>query len=406
MAVRKIKENSRDSIDVKILQDLYDKIYEVLISDPEFGFENKKEVDDFVTPKVEVKDWVSDYSGNEGYFVEVRAELSYRGLSKLANLLTPILQKYDNYAYFDLEQPGIMNGVVIPERKSTFESSRRNYGGAYDIDSEMYFSGEEVREFAEQVAEDFSAETKHPFEVTDLDHTSNPNEEIYLELTSDDGYSVNAYVTVDLRKARYSSKKDNSNLLFRFKDEVMRQLRKQYSNLGLNESLKLKETLSSDDEQLIKIINDVYKKNGELDSEDSIREIETKAKLKGLPDLDADYLGDMITKSKDMIKTLDESLEGEDGWPEDVTDLFYDFMNRADDLLYELRVAVRGSMTGCSTISELADYCSRMAEDLENIASELESNEKELTESKKETLDEDSGDKDTKFKPGHVLDYI
>lgn len=45
-------------------------------------------------------------------YVGVRAELSYDGMSDLADALNPVLEEYDKYAYFDMEQPGIMNAYI------------------------------------------------------------------------------------------------------------------------------------------------------------------------------------------------------------------------------------------------------------------------------------------------------
>ena len=49
--------------------------------------------------------------------VEVRVELDYNGMWNLSELLNPIVSKYDKYAYFDFEQPGIM--VATIERKNS-----------------------------------------------------------------------------------------------------------------------------------------------------------------------------------------------------------------------------------------------------------------------------------------------
>lgn len=53
-------------------------------------------------------DEINDFNAK----VEVRAELSYNQLDKLANKLDPIIQKYDEEAYFDHEDAGIIFAYI------------------------------------------------------------------------------------------------------------------------------------------------------------------------------------------------------------------------------------------------------------------------------------------------------
>lgn len=45
--------------------------------------------------------------------IEVRCELSYEGMSKLAEALDPIVARYDRNAYFDMVAPGIMEAFIF-----------------------------------------------------------------------------------------------------------------------------------------------------------------------------------------------------------------------------------------------------------------------------------------------------
>lgn len=65
------------------------------------------------------------------------------------------------------------------------------------------------------------------------------------------------------------------------------------------------------DEKAIKVINDVYKEKGNIDSDESISEIEKRIKQQGIT-MDADSLSDMIIKSAEMMDTLSESLSNRD----------------------------------------------------------------------------------------------
>lgn len=67
-----------------------------------------------------------------------------------------------------------------------------------------------------------------------------------------------------------------------------------------------------DDIAIIKVINDVYKEKGEIESDEAVMEIEDKLKENNIS-VDADQLGEMIVKSREMIDAgigvdLDESV--------------------------------------------------------------------------------------------------
>ena len=70
-------------------------------------------------------------------------------------------------------------------------------------------------------------------------------------------------------------------------------------------------------------------------------------------------------------KSLKESEE--DGWPQDVLDtLGTKPLDDFESLLYELRNCTRGSMTGCETFTDLADYIRGIANTLLTRADEIE----------------------------------
>lgn len=57
--------------------------------------------------------------GSDKYFVEVRGELNYEEMCELGDKLDPIVQKYDEYAYFDMVTSGIMEAVFVFNRKES-----------------------------------------------------------------------------------------------------------------------------------------------------------------------------------------------------------------------------------------------------------------------------------------------
>ena len=68
-----------------------------------------------------------------------------------------------------------------------------------------------------------------------------------------------------------------------------------------------------------------------------------------------------------------EFADNEDGWGEDIEDILSRVFAMAEDLMYEVRNAVRGSMTDCKTSEELADYIRELASEFEEAANEIDS---------------------------------
>lgn len=184
--------------------------------------------------------------------VEVRAELSYDGMWELAEVLNPIVAKYDKEAYFDMEEPGIMTAYLdpdgiyssviinVPKSKVTAAISFKDwlikkydltpddlteedteiyqaeydnlkevtedldtvmaasYGGAYDIENDQYFTRDDLNEFGEAVAELISLDTKQQAEYAGAWIDNNI---LTAEFMIDDfDYEVN--IKIDMRKIR------------------------------------------------------------------------------------------------------------------------------------------------------------------------------------------------------------
>ena len=84
-------------------KELEAKLREVLQS-PSFGFD-PEDIDDVCVVEV--------HEEQLGFLeVEVRAEVSYSGMEKLAQALNPIVEQYDADAYFDQVTSGIMTAVI------------------------------------------------------------------------------------------------------------------------------------------------------------------------------------------------------------------------------------------------------------------------------------------------------
>lgn len=150
---KKMKDKSR------IKKELEDKIYNAFIKlalSPTWGYDDKKEVEFYIMPKVEV----SDYTENDFDFkVEFRAELSYSELVEACETLDKIVMKYDKNAYFEPVQPGIADAfITLP--KDLNESVREYTNKLLDmvdegiVDKDIlirellnYMSEDEVKDF-------------------------------------------------------------------------------------------------------------------------------------------------------------------------------------------------------------------------------------------------------------------
>lgn len=69
-------------------------------------------------PEDEAKDYCfldasfDKYNGEDYLVLELRAELDYDGLSKIIDVLDPIIAEYDSYAYFDPVDPGVATAWI------------------------------------------------------------------------------------------------------------------------------------------------------------------------------------------------------------------------------------------------------------------------------------------------------
>lgn len=263
------------SVNVDSLQErIYQEAKKVMMS-PEFGFP-EDEVDDYLV--VEVRD------GDETTCVEVRAEVSYEGMSEMADRLNKIVQRYDPDAYFDHVTYGIIEAYI---RKKSVQSSYMypdftcyrlewitndgnrkrdevyafdsddakdkirelydndvkqfmhvwketrdswiecasevegaDYGGAYDIEPDQYFTKDDVMEFASLVTDELSSKIGVPFDIADA-YMENPK---LMSITVTDGESeFTTSIKIDMRKIYYP--KD----LMKFSKQAVEDIQSQYN---------------------------------------------------------------------------------------------------------------------------------------------------------------------------------
>ena len=109
--------------------------------------------------------------------------------------------------------------------------------------------------------------------------------------------------------------------------------------------------------------------------------------LRGIEDIrkdEEDHIAH-LEKLSNLVKEkgaegLTESLEGNDGWSEDVKSVLENVLDDIYDLNYELDSTVRGAYTRCENTADLADYVSDLADRLQLCSEDLRNNSEELDE--------------------------
>lgn len=94
-----------------------------------------------------------------------------------------------------------------------------SYGGAYDIEDDMFFTKEELVEFAGDIAEEFSKLTGHS--NCDVDNVYMENDPLALNVDiydPKDEVSHSAYTRIDMRKIRKPSD------IYKYMDRILKQL--------------------------------------------------------------------------------------------------------------------------------------------------------------------------------------
>ena len=185
-------EDSKDYIKANgnsLRDEIYNKAIEVMMS-PNFGFDKSE---------AEAYTFVETYPSDDGdaTVVELRAELSYEGMMDLTAACDPIVEKYDNDAYFEMEEPGIAVAYVSNQY---IESA--SYGGAYDIEDDMFFNKDEIVEWADKVVAEFNNANDENYRVEDVYFANSTD--LVLEAGNSDTSFI-ATVKVDMRRIRRAS---------------------------------------------------------------------------------------------------------------------------------------------------------------------------------------------------------
>lgn len=172
-----------------------------------------------------------------------------------------------------------LDAGAIPnyDEEPPFESLKEaSYGGAYDIEDDMYFTKEELVEFADEFIEKFSDWSEHRCDLEDL-YMDSPKHLVVDVYDSDDGVTHRAEVDIDMRKIR------TPKSIYKYGDSLLKQWKDSYLEYheydeSLNEAINAKDSMvaqefnytmsygdqSSDVSAAVIVIPNGLKINGEL----------------------------------------------------------------------------------------------------------------------------------------------
>lgn len=112
------------------------------------------------------------------------------------------------------------SNVLVSEDVDLDEVESASYGGAYDIEDDMFFTRDEINEFGYDVADLFSAWADSTFDLSDV-YMDTPTK-LHIEVSNKEYEEYSADIKIDMRRIRIP--KD----LYKYEDAVLRQLKDAY----------------------------------------------------------------------------------------------------------------------------------------------------------------------------------
>lgn len=134
----------------------------------------------------------------------------------------------DNYT--DEEKQRSLNYWINKMDEIDESLNEASYGGAFDIEDDMFFTKEELVEFAGDIAEEFSKLTGHS--NCDVDNVYMENDPLALNVDiydPKDDVSHSAYTRIDMRKIRKPSD------IYKYMDRILKQLEDSYNEYHAND---------------------------------------------------------------------------------------------------------------------------------------------------------------------------
>lgn len=233
--ISKLLREDYDDFDPK-----YDARYEV---DSYYGANYSGLEDDLYTNDFEeVKDWVWEKIQNGGYIEVSDRE---RGKSVRLDPENYDLESDDAYRVLDdLEELSLLN---------------EDYGGAYDIDPEMFWTKDDLIEFSDAVCDKLTEKFGYQYDIADVGAESNNDMYILIEDTT---HGIEADVSFRIKMSRIRSPRDLMKYLDTVVSEFVKKFEEEYQYYDFDESLKESLGLSKKDkDELVSAIEDAKKSN-------------------------------------------------------------------------------------------------------------------------------------------------
>lgn len=266
----------------------------------------------------EGSDWVvfvvytDPYSGMARYAAQIPAEQFYNGELDADYIMTQFkntwedgsvvaekLSKGESLNVFDDKRSQIERvenikalinhlmekGYTLEEAKNKvyhvdeLDSAKRNYGGAYDVDPEAFFTRDDIVDFGNDICDDLTRNTACEVELAGAEISDDGGHDfLTLTIVIDDDYEVQASINIDMRRIRKPSDiyKYKNEMLVEFMDGINEYLSTE-EGVDMNSSKDAKTTkmLSKEEKDAIKSLFERYGVpieyiNDAIDSDDGI----------------------------------------------------------------------------------------------------------------------------------------
>lgn len=201
----------------------------------------------------------------QGDWVPLKIVLSNYSISKDAAAITIYRadnnRKINSYAgSYDSIVDKLKEFDIYEKPKKNESLNEASYGGAFDIEDDMFFTKDDLMEFGYDLVEQFSAWSEGRCELSDLYMTSPVD--LVMEVSDEDGAEHQAKIKIDMRKIKLP--KD----IYKYSDIILKQWKDSYNEYheydeSLNESSQGVEYLEDElaDKSQYPSIEDAYQRN-------------------------------------------------------------------------------------------------------------------------------------------------
>lgn len=212
----------------------------------------------------EGSDWVvfvvytDPYSDMARYAAQIPAEMFYNGELDADYIMTQFKDTWEDGSVVASKLSKGESLDVVDE----LDSAKRNYGGAYDVDPEAFFTKDDIVEFGNDICDDLTRNTACDVELTGAEIGDDGGHDfLTLTVIIDDDYEVEASINIDMRRIRKPSDiyKYKNEMLVEFMDDVNEYLNiKEGVDMNSSRGGETTKTLSEKEKGAIKSLFERY----------------------------------------------------------------------------------------------------------------------------------------------------